>query len=387
MSTSLNSSSRRLVTQNLLVSAVSHEVRARTNWQSVHDLSVLIETFCLYDELVVLGRQAYSMLEPLRDQSEIFNVVNKVVRVESPDSSPRLVHAACGHLGAFLNERVEIDRFQPLIESLFEPDWVARAFATSPEEVVDFQTGEEWVRTVPDETNILKALEKDAEFHRSTTFVLRTFLYLAYADINRVPLTPDKTRARVLEPIVRSEKQLRKQLLAKIGSEFQKNYLGNDEVRRNITPLASVVFDRAGSKPNNIPEEMLRLRRELTPLRDRLGNIEALLDGETHQTELKIVRKWEGVFQEIERKHGAGAGLVTLEGALTFAESAGKVAAKPHNPATWFKPLALPIDAIRKLFARRPVIEIHRLQFPSTAKLQATAHKLFGDLIEEPQSQ
>jgi hypothetical protein len=217
--------------------------------------------------------------------------------------------------------------------------------------------------------------------------VLRTFLYLAYADINRVPLTPDGTRARVLEPIVRSEKQLRQLLLAKIEEEFQRNYLGNDEVRRNISPLASVVFDRAGSKPTNIPEEMLRLRRELTPLRDRLRDIEVSLEGASRETELGVVRKWERVFQEIEREYGAGTGLVSLEGALTFAEAAGKFAAKPHNPSTWFKPLALPAETIRKMFARRPIIEIRRLQFPSTTKLHATARKLFGDLIEGPTSQ
>ena len=387
MSISLNSSSRRLVTQNLLVSAVSHEVGSRTNWRSVHDLSVLIETFCLYDEIVVLGRQAYSMLKELGDRSEIFNAVDKIARIEQPASDAQLVNAACGHLGAFFNGKVETSRFQPLIESLFEPDWVARAFTPNPDQVADFEFGEEWVRTVPNKSNILNALEQDAEFHRSATFVLRTFLYLAYADINRVSLTPDGTRARILEPIVRSEKKLRKLLLAKMEEQFQKNYLEDDEVRRNISPLASVVFDRSGSKPTNIAEEMLRLRRELTPLRDRLRDIEVSLEGASRETELKVIGKWKRVFQEIEQAYGDGAGFVSLEGALTFAEAAGKFAAKPQNPSTWLKPLALPVDTIRKMFARRPIIEIHRLQFPSTTKLQATARKLFGDLTDDPKSQ
>jgi hypothetical protein len=82
---------RRLITQNLLVSAASHELHGKASWQSIHDLSILIETFCLYDEIVVLGRQAYSMLQ---GRAEIINVARKVMRVEQPSFDAQLVGTA-----------------------------------------------------------------------------------------------------------------------------------------------------------------------------------------------------------------------------------------------------------------------------------------------------
>jgi hypothetical protein len=210
MSRFSSSASRRLVTQNLLVSAASHELQGATNWRAIHDLSVFIETFCLYDEIVVLGRQAYSMLP---NRSDIIGAAGEIIRVDQPIPDSQLTGAACGHLSAFLNERSETNRYRPLVESLFDPRWVELAFDVRPDGAEDLRSGEEWLRTIPDKSDILGALDRDKEFHRGTTFLARTFLYLAYADINGMALTPDTTRAKLFEPIVQSERELRRRLL------------------------------------------------------------------------------------------------------------------------------------------------------------------------------
>ncbi|MFT4120225.1 hypothetical protein [Bradyrhizobium sp.] len=346
---------------------------------------MLIETVCLYDEIAVLGRKAYEMLRSLTDNSGVVAAINGIIRADDPTFDPQLVNATCGHLGAFLGEEADEERFLPLIENLFKPDWVERAFAVKTDDIADFKTGEEWVRTVPDDVDMRMELEKDVGSHRSTTFLLRTFLYLAYADVNHISLLPDETRASVLQPIVRSERQVRRQLLDRLDQAFQANYLGDEEVRRNITPLASVVFDRAGSNPDNIPDEMLRLRRELSSLRERLREVEKLLETGLRSDELQAIQKQDAILKEIERTHGTGEGLVSLESTLAFGEAVGKVVEKPANPATWFKPLTLPVDVIRRVFSRRSAVEIHRLQFPATSRLQAAALKLFGNLAKEPQ--
>ena len=232
---------------------------------------------------------------------------------------------------------------------------------------------------------VLTALDNDKAFHRGTTFLARTFLYLAYADIHRLPLTPDQTRTRILEPIVQSEKQLRKMLLEKLGGEFEKNYFAADtRIKRNITPLASIVFERAYPEPKNIAKEMVELRYDLATLRERLSKLDTLLENGTRADELSAARKWNQVFQEIEKAFGVGQGLVSLENTLTFAEAAGKVAEKPVSPASWVKALTLPVEVVRRMLARLPVVEIHGLQFPSAARLQTVANRLFGEILEQP---
>ena len=102
----------RLLTQNLLVSASSYEGTAEVSWDAIHDLCVLIDLFCLYDKFRILGRMAYSMY-PLAD-SDFWATLQDVVRVDEFEDDPRIIEAACGHLGAYtLNSlRIQIRLLQ-----------------------------------------------------------------------------------------------------------------------------------------------------------------------------------------------------------------------------------------------------------------------------------
>ena len=77
-------------------------------------------------------------------------------------------------------------------------------------------------------------------------FLARTFLYVAYADSYRIPLTSDTTRVPVLEAAVHTERNLRQRLLKRLNERSQETLLTDDfgglDLTRNITPLASVVF-------------------------------------------------------------------------------------------------------------------------------------------------
>ena len=142
-------------------------------------------------------------------------------------------------------------------------------------------TGREWLQTLPSGTDIVEQLAREENAHRPTTFLVRTFLYLAHADAHQIPLTPDTSRVPVLETTVRTERNLRQQLLKKLNEQSQAGLLTDDfrdvELTRQITTLASIVFERAQPKATNIPKEMQRLRKELAPIRARIARLRGKL--------------------------------------------------------------------------------------------------------------
>jgi hypothetical protein len=133
--------------------------------------------------------------------------------------------------------------------------------------------------------------------------------------------------------------------------------MGNDtDLTRRISPLASIVYERAWPKKQNMVSEMVALRKELKSLREGLRSIEQELLVGNAQTEKRLSRRWDSVFGELEKAFGEGQGLVTRSGALTFAESASKVMDEPHKTSSWAKILlGLPVEMIERMLARRPL--------------------------------
>jgi hypothetical protein len=77
---------RRLITQNLLTSAAFAVREKRPDWLSIQDLSLFIELYCLYDNSVVIGRDAnyaiYNWDDPLFDLLRRTNFVS----TDTPES-------------------------------------------------------------------------------------------------------------------------------------------------------------------------------------------------------------------------------------------------------------------------------------------------------------
>ena len=119
-------SGRRLITQNLLAGAALHEdKRQQITWDTVHDLSVLIDLFCLYDRLEVMGRQAYSMLPKVN--SDFHGALKGLLHVDDVRREEVLA-AACGHLVAFLGENRSVTEFEPLFHRMQNPDSIRHLF-------------------------------------------------------------------------------------------------------------------------------------------------------------------------------------------------------------------------------------------------------------------
>jgi hypothetical protein len=373
---------QRLVTQNLIANAVVYETGATVNQHSVRDLVVLVDTLCLCDSLIVLGRQTYDFLK--KSNSELLSAIQPYVRVSEPSESA--VSAAAAHLTAFLGSGAERQRYAPLFKAILNPSFIEKTLSANPDELHSFQIGNQWLTKLPKNANIVARLEDgSAPIHRAATFFARTFLYLGVMDVQQLAFTPDSTRVKAYGSVVVAERKLRQRLADRLAEAFRKGASGEElHLARVISPLAAVVFDRASNR-REIVRELVQLRHELEPFRSRLRDVEHQLFFASRKNEQRIIVKWNKVFAELEREYGPGAGdgSVTVNGLLSLSEAAAQVIDKPKDVASYAKALKIPADAISRMLSRRRAIELYRLsnQLPGSSNLVRTAHRLFGDSL------
>ena len=197
-------SSRRLITQNLLAGAALHEdKRHQITWDTVRDLSVLIDLFCLYDRLEIMGRQAYSMLPKVN--SDFHGALTDVLHVDNVKGE-KVLNAACGHLVAFLGERsvTELSRF---FIGCNIPILILRAYSPLPDGPDEVATGKMWLQTLLT-VRILsrKTIATGTSIGASPSWRGRSSI-LAQADASGLTLTPDNARSAVLETVNHEEKK------------------------------------------------------------------------------------------------------------------------------------------------------------------------------------
>jgi hypothetical protein len=378
-------SSYRLITQNLLSSSAYFEGPGTLDWAAIQDLSTFIDIFCLYEKAVVLGRAAGDVIN--YDPSSFYSVLREMdfISIQNPTSemTEPIANTAVKHLAAFLEEK-DTDRFQDLVRAVFEPSTAFYSLTYKPDRGEEVQLGKEWLQTTPSSSDVLKQLEKEAYAARAATFLVRTFLYLAYADVSKITLTPDVTRTPVLQSILQKEENYRQEILSKFKGQWEKYpSKGEVELRRNVSPFAAIIFQRSKTK-QDIPEQMAFLRHETEALRRKLLEVETkALWWATRDEAITAERKWNEVLQEIETNFGSDPRVVTIKRGLNLAESASEVGAKPYTPKSWIKLITNPVyDIVKRFVARGPAIEIHTLrsQLQSPKELRADIDRLFGKI-------
>ncbi len=381
----------KLTTQNLLTSAAVYETRHPSDWSSIQDLCVLINLFCLYDNVLVLGREASPHVLLRQNRSSIYEVLDdqKFVQVDAvvdKEMAKKVSSAARSHLRSVLPAEADINKYDNLLSQALRADEVAFGLTRKPDRGEDYLTIREWEKRPPSDRAFLAKLENGHNAQRSMTFMARTFLYVGYMNVRRLAFVPDTTRVPLVDMISKREDDLRGSLLKVLQkSNKEQPQTQPDEIWDTITPLAAIVLNGARTR-DGIARQMADLRYEMTDLRARLRQLEeATLGNETRTEEKAALRKWHEINKEISRSFGEGGSLLTRKNVFDFGAPALKTGLDPANPANWLKLMAaLPFEALGRLINRRPVVELIRLKndIPGTGSIKKNIKRLFGDVIK-----
>jgi hypothetical protein len=382
----------KLTTQNLLTSAAVYETRHPLDWSSIQDLCVLINLFCLYDHVLVLGRDASPRSLFRQNRSSIYEVLDdqKFVQVDAvvdKEMAKKVSSAARSHLRSVLPADADINRYDDLLSYALRPDKVHDGLTRKPDHGnEDYLTIREWEKHPPSDRAFLAKLENGENMQRSITFMARTFLYIGYMNVQRLAFVPDTARAPLVDMISKREDDLRGSLLEVLQkSNKEQPQTQPDEIWDTITPLAAIVLNGAKTR-DAIADRMADLRHKMTDMRARLRKLEEAILGDKTRTEEKAaLRKWHEINKEISRSFGGGGSLITRKNVFDFGAPALKTGLNPAAPANWLKLMAaLPFEALERLLNRRPVAEIHRIRkdIPGTGALKKSIKHLFGDVIK-----
>lgn len=375
----------RLITQNLLISAAVFEREQHIQETALQDLSILIDLFCLYDCAVVLGRSEWAEFNKLQTDLGSMLKQHEFIDIQHPDSET-ITQVARKHLASFLGIE-DVERYQGILRYALTPSEIAYRSEALPDGMKEIELGKEWLYTASSREGLLRQLGRERNAARGTTFFIRTFLYLAYADVAKLTFTPDAIRCPVLEGVLRDENEfLRKSLLTKLQTTWehypQSGYLA---LRRTVSPFAALVFERAKNR-SDIVFEMEMLRQELAPLRERILSLEEKALWGSRDEAIEAERNWNQALNEIEKKFGKDPRLINIERAISWSGSIGEVIDNPTSWKSWLASLTeVPVQVAVRLASQRPAVEIHHLRskLPAPDRLARSVERLFGTIEYE----
>jgi hypothetical protein len=402
-----------LTTWNLLNSAASFERHANNvPWPSIEDLCALVDLFCLYDTAGVINRHSFEGAPPeliaaISDEKFIYTYNVGA----SKDTFFGISSAAAMHLAAFLHgdlddfaggvpdrigKRWDLPLFEHVLNTGYADSFAANQWTNQLIEKVARMSygghtwdpdrwGPEmsWVDAVEDRNATIHALMAErSNWTRSNTFVLRTFLYLAYADVKHLPFVPDAARRPIMQSVVREENQFRERLRSELKKVVSETTPGVVPHLRKVSPLAAIVFERSRGRRYRLVPEMVKLRTELKPLRTALSDLEhSMLYAPSRDEAMNAKGKWERALREVQRNFGDEPGLLSGENALGFGQRLSEALDAPQSFSAWFGAIIkLPVEALSRLVARRTLVDLHRLRpdLPSSGRLYSAINSLFG---------
>jgi hypothetical protein len=372
-----------LVTQNLIISAAQAETAKDVRLTSVRDLVTLINLVVMYDDVLVLGRGSRSHFQRL--DSSLMDYLRRMAFIDVSDARgrelDRVIRAARRHLATFLKE-VEDDRYEEILRGAMSGTLAEYGLTMVPDTEEEISEGREWLRAVGEGK---AAVRRRVKNHRAMRFLVRTFLYLGYSDHFEMPFAVDSVREPVVREVARRENALLgEKLLRTLGTSYAKYpHAGAREVRRIVSPFAAVVFKRARDRAG-IVKEIQRLREELTPLRDRMRQLEQRLLWGNPEEATKAELKWKRAVKEVGRSYGEEPGYVSFGRLLSFGTQVGEIGDKPTSWKAWIAGLAsLPADVVSRILARRTVAEVHSLrrELPGPLALKREVSRLFGGAL------
>ena len=209
---------------------------------------------------------------------------------------------------------------------------------------------------------------------------LRAMYYVFMAEHLRVPYWPStffqqmgsdfpnyfrsSTRARIYERLAKALGSA----TDTIASEFDESYL-------YIPPFSAIILDRA-AEPQDIPAELMGLRREYEGFRIKMLRLECeRKEAKTIDSRLKVLGQVERLCQEVSKSF-ASPSRMSIETSLKYLPDVASLAANPSNPAAWSKMiLQKPVEWLLEWYYNRPVNKLVR-----TAR-QVASLTSYGDLL------
>ena len=213
--------------------------------------------FCLYDELTVLGTPAAP--QHGKWESDFLGLVhdsgivtNEGAYFRDSERLRKIIAAAQRRFAAFVNTG-EREVPEEVVERLLGAEAITRCwdardrFLHVAESSHDVDLGLQQLRSALAQAGRPDRVPASAGFDSyALTFVMRTFLYLAYADAERLNLTLDSNRQPISSRLLEGEAEFRSRVLARLGKAYRSTPGAADlKSRRRLSPFAAIVFQRA----------------------------------------------------------------------------------------------------------------------------------------------
>lgn len=364
----------RLVTQNLLVSAAAATERDRDlSEENVEDLATVIALSCLYDRLILVGPQHlldfnHPLLEYLRS-----NVV--VTQAPSDHDWKKALARAERYAGEFLGVGI-LRNAAELFDRMYH---MSRRYGLDnsdlqedgPEDIYVAKQLLKDVRTAEE----LRKFVSDHEQWIVISYVLRTFLYIAFSDRLGVPIAVDTARQPLIVEVAEdSQRRLREAIILTVADGIRTDQSIRRPVRKVASPFASIVFneskDRAAivDRLKTLRDEHLQFRLDLRPLEEKLY---ATRGSEREQAEARLAAALEALARRYSVKTAQDLAIRRIV-----------AAAKPAANLLGLQPGDALDAAATKLMAKdaeMTLAELHSLQrkMPSSAEQDADIRRLF----------
>jgi hypothetical protein len=252
-----------------------------------------------------------------------------------------------------------------------------------PDRMGELDLGSASLKSAITSRNLLKEILQQHHKLQATSFLIRTFLYLGYQDIKGLVFVPDVVRTAVAANIVANENEVRGKLLSALDPHPKGKSTAPPPTPERISPLAAVVFERSKNKKQIVPQ-MVALRAELTPLRERLAKAEQKIFYGKGTEVRDNINEWDLVVSEVTRRYGKESHFITTSSALKLGHDIAEATDDPKKVKNWMGfLLGLPFDIVSRLLARRPAVELHNLlkEVPGSMRLQQGISRLFGPRI------
>jgi hypothetical protein len=218
------------------------------------------------------------------------------------------------------------------------------------------------------------------------TFITRGLMYMAYAELDRVAFAPDASRVALVQKAMSQEQDLASQVRAVLHKTWREvPKFGAVDFRMRTSPFSAVLFERCRGDRHAIPDELLRLRSELAPVRDELGDLEYRMLSGSRDAAVQLERRWQSIVGEIDKAFGLSPQLVTLSSGISVAQDAAGILDNATSLSAWVQVLKLPVNVLSRLLLRRPVAQLHRLrkELPGAVRLRSAVNLMFPEMTKD----